>query len=151
MKCSVRPYLAGLKGLKSSSSKATSMLCCFTDFACRVVSAVLNLAMKLSSLVLNWNVSSKSNTSMALSTDTCDISDILIKVLVFIRTFMGRYFVTLSNCYLEQDWIIQVTFLIMQLIISTHFNISATIGDLLQELNCHCLLDDMMSSDNSVC
>ena len=63
-------YLAGLKGLKSSSSKVTRVLCCLIDFACRVVSAVLNLAMKLSSLVLNWNVRSRSNTSMALSTGT---------------------------------------------------------------------------------
>ena len=46
--------------------------------------------------------------------------------------------------------------MITQLVISKHYNVSATIGSLHQELNCHCSLDGMssprhlVSSDNSV-
>ena len=35
--------------------------------------------------------------------------------------------------------------MIIQLIISIHFNVSAIIGGLLQELNCHCSLDGVAS------
>ena len=35
----------------------------------------------------------------------------------------------------------QANFMITQLITTTHFNVSATVGGLLQELNCHCSLD----------
>ena len=44
--------------------------------------------------------------------------------------------------------------MITQLAISTHMNVSAAIGGLLQELSCHCSLDGVASrlesSDNSV-
>ena len=40
---------------------------------------------------------------------------------------------------------IQAIFMIIQLVISTHIDVSATIGGLHQELNCHCSLDGVAS------
>jgi len=37
--------------------------------------------------------------------------------------------------------VIQAIFLIIQLVISTQVDVSATIGRIHQELNCHCSLD----------